>query len=191
MQKRKNQFVALKYPYFTTYALHELFQKYGDDLLYRGGLKVYTTVNLKMQKEASDALKAGMERARLQGLNCHQAAIVAVEPSTGFIKAMVGGTGWDSESQFNRAWQARRQPGSSFKIFVYTTALESGFTPDTIVKDTPVSYPEGRGGPGRQKFRWQVLGANPHTQGSPVFPKRCRCKTHASSDSGKGNPDCL
>lgn len=143
--KRKSKFKLLKYPYFTTYALHELFQKYSDDLLYRGGLKVYTTVNLRMQRIARKEIKRGIKRAKQQRLNCHQAAIVCLEPSTGFIRAMVGGTGWSDENQFNRAWQARRQPGSAFKIFVYTTAVDSGFTPDSIIQDSPVSYPEGPG----------------------------------------------
>ncbi len=143
--KRRVFHGTIKYPYFTTYALHELFQKYSDDLLYRGGLKIYTTLDPKMQKIALKAVKHGLERAKLQGLNCHQAALVAIEPSTGFIRAMVGGSGWSKKNQFNRAWQARRQPGSAFKIFVYTAAIDSGFTPNTIILDSPVSYPEGPG----------------------------------------------
>lgn len=143
--RKKSQYNLLLHPYFTTYALHELFQKYSDDLLYRGGLRVYTTVDLRMQAQAGKALKDGLDRAEAQGLNCRQGAIVAVEPSTGFIKAMVGGTGWSDTNQFNRAWQARRQPGSSFKIFVYTTAIDSGFTPDSIVEDSPISYADGPG----------------------------------------------
>ncbi|MCE1245276.1 MAG: penicillin-binding protein 1A [Firmicutes bacterium] len=134
-----------KYPYFTDYALHELFQKYPDDLIWRGGLKVYTTVDLKMQKQAEQCVKDGIARAEEQGLNCHQAAMVVVEPKTGFIKSMVGGTGWTEKNQFNRAWQARRQPGSSFKIFVYTAAIDAGFTPDTIIPDSPASFPDGPG----------------------------------------------
>lgn len=145
LAKRKSAVKILKYPYFTTYALHELFQKYDDNLLYRGGLKVYTTVDLKMQKIAAKAIKDGMSQAKAQYLNCNQAALVSVEPKTGFIKAMIGGTGWTDENQFNRAWQARRQPGSAFKIFVYTTAMDSGFSPDTIVHDSPVSFPDGPG----------------------------------------------
>jgi len=143
--KKKSRLKILKYPYFTTFAMHELFQKYSDDLLYRGGLKVYTTVDVRMQKLATNAIKDGLARAKAQGLNCHQAAIVAIEPKTGYIRAMVGGTGWNRKNQFNRAWQARRQPGSSFKIFVYTTAIDNGFTPDTMVSDSPVSYPDGPG----------------------------------------------
>lgn len=145
-KKKKQTFKGgIKYPYFTTYALHELFQKYSDDLIYRGGLKVYTTLDPQKQQLAKEAIERGLKRAEAQRLNCHQAALVAIEPSTGFIRAMVGGTGWTKENQFNRAWQARRQPGSAFKIFVYTTAIDSGFTPDSTVQDSPVSYPDGPG----------------------------------------------
>jgi len=143
--RRKSHAKLLKYPYFTTYALHELFQKYDDDLLYRGGLKVYTTLDIRKQKIARNAINRGLARAKQQYLNCTQAAIVAIEPKTGFIRAMVGGKKWTKDNQFNRAWQARRQPGSSFKIFVYTTAIDSGFTPNSIVLDSPVSYPDGPG----------------------------------------------
>jgi penicillin-binding protein 1A len=133
----------MKYPYFTTFALHELFQRYDNDLLYRGGLKIYTSLDTKMQREAEKAVKKGLYDANAQGLNCHQAAMVVMDPSNGYIKAMVGGNGWNSKSQFNRAWQARRQPGSSFKIFVYTTAIDSGYSPDSTVLDSPISFPDG------------------------------------------------
>jgi membrane peptidoglycan carboxypeptidase len=70
-------------------------------------------------------------------------ALVAVDPRTHFVKAMVGGVDY-GKSQFNRAIQARRQPGSAFKPFVYYTAFASGkFGPDSVVYDTPVSYPDG------------------------------------------------
>lgn len=145
LARRKSNVKLLKYPYFTTYAIHELFQKYDDDLLYRGGLKVYTTIDIRMQKIAQNAINKGLDRAKLQYLNCTQASIVAIDPKTGFIRAIIGGRKWTKDNQFNRAWQARRQPGSSFKIFVYTTAIDSGFSPDSIVLDSPVSYPDGPG----------------------------------------------
>ena len=80
-----------------------------------------------------------------EGIGAHQAALVALRPSTGEILAMVGGTGFSLNNQFNRAWQARRQPGSSFKIYVYTAAIDSGMPASTIIDDTPVSYPMGDG----------------------------------------------
>lgn len=129
---------VLKLPYFTTYVLHELFQKYDEDLLYRGGLRIYTTVEPKIQEAAEEAVKWGVRNLG-PSYNVHQSALVSIEPRTGYIRAMAGGTGWNEKNQFNRAWQTQRQPGSSFKIFVYLTALESGYTPDSVVADTPFS----------------------------------------------------
>lgn len=133
---------VLKMPYFSTYVLHELFQKYDEDLLYRGGLRVYTTVDPKMQAYAEEAVKWGVSTLG-PSFNVHQSALVSIDPKTGYIRAMAGGTGWSDKNQFNRAWQTQRQPGSSFKIFVYLTALEAGYTPDTIVPDSPFSVQIG------------------------------------------------
>ena len=74
-----------------------------------------------------------------------EGAILALEPQTGYIKAMVGGYDF-FKSEFNRAIQARRQPGSAFKPFVYIAALESGLTPASVVDDSPIEYPNGRSG---------------------------------------------
>jgi penicillin-binding protein 1A len=88
----------------------------------------------------------GITNARTEGIGAHQAALVALRPSTGEILAMVGGAGGFSlGNQFNRAWQARRQPGSSFKAYVYTAAIDNGMTPTTIINDSPISYPMGDG----------------------------------------------
>jgi penicillin-binding protein 1A len=80
-----------------------------------------------------------------EGINAHQAALVAIRPSTGEILAMVGGKGFSLDDQFNRAWQAERQPGSSFKAFVYSAAIDSGMPPTTLIDDSPVHYPMGDG----------------------------------------------
>ena len=74
-----------------------------------------------------------------------QGALVAMEPETGRVRAMVGGFSF-SESEFNRASQAYRQPGSSFKPFVYATALDNGYTPASVILDAPISLPDGNGG---------------------------------------------
>jgi len=137
----KQHFDVLEWPYFTSYVLHELFQKYDEDVLYRGGLRIYTTLDPKMQRDAEEAIKWGVREAQWAG--ARQAALVAIEPKTGYIRAMVGGTGWTDKSQFNRAWQTSRQPGSSFKLFVYTAAIDSGYSPDTVVPDSPVSFRVG------------------------------------------------
>lgn len=135
------EFHTYRYPYFTTYVVNYLFSKYEPEVIFRGGLKVYTTMNISMQEEAQKALAEGVKRGLDAGYNCHQGALVALEPRTGFIRAMVGGVKFDTRSQFNRAWQARRQPGSAFKVFVYTAAIDNGYSPNTILQDSPISYP--------------------------------------------------
>jgi penicillin-binding protein 1A len=134
-----------KDPYFTTYAIAQLEHLFGSSAVEEGGLSVYTTVDQRMQSEAQEAVSWGVRQAIAEGIGAHQAALVALRPSTGEILAMVGGTHFALDNQFNRAWQARRQPGSSFKIYDYTAAIDSGMPATTIIDDTPVSYPMGDG----------------------------------------------
>jgi penicillin-binding protein 1A len=134
-----------RYPYFTTYAIAQLQHIFGDDAVEEGGLQVYTTLDTRMQVLAQEAVTWGVRQAAAEGIGAHQAALVAIRPSTGEILAMVGGAGFSLGNQFNRAWQARRQPGSSFKLYDYTAAIDSGMPASTIVDDTPVSYPMGDG----------------------------------------------
>lgn len=143
--KDREEFQVLKVPYFTSYVLKELSNRYDEELLYRGGLKIYTTVDLKLQEQAEAIIKRDVAGVYAANYNATNAAAVVIENKTGYIRAMVGGTGWSRKNQFNRAWQARRQPGSSFKVFVYTTAIESGYTPDTVVPDSPITYNMGGG----------------------------------------------
>lgn len=143
--KDKEEFQVLKVPYFTSYVLKELSNRYDEELLYRGGLKIYTTVDLKLQERAEEIIKRDVTQVYASNYNATNAAAVVIENKTGYIRAMVGGTGWSKKNQFNRAWQARRQPGSSFKVFVYTTAIEAGYTPDTVVPDSPITYNMGGG----------------------------------------------
>jgi penicillin-binding protein 1A len=127
-----------KAPYFTNYVLKQLVTKYGKDRVYNGGLKVYTTLNYKMQQEAERALINGVMKGRGSGVT--EGAIVSIEPRTGYVRAMVGGKDFD-KNKYNNVTQGRRQPGSSFKVFVYTAAFMSGkFGPDSVVSDSPVSY---------------------------------------------------
>ncbi|MBV8074421.1 MAG: PBP1A family penicillin-binding protein [Candidatus Eremiobacteraeota bacterium] len=133
------------FPYFSTYATHVLEQLFGTQATFEGGLQVFTTLDPRMQRAAQEAIDWGVRTAKVEGINAHQAALVAVRPTTGEILAMVGGDGWSLRNQFNRAWQARRQPGSSFKIYVYTAAIDSGIPPTAILYDNPVSYPMGDG----------------------------------------------
>ena len=129
----------LKHPYFTTYVIAQLARDYSEEELYRGGLVVSTTLDVKLQRVAEQEL-SDMMAAYGPGVNADSAALVLIENSTGAVRAMVGGRGWNKKNQFNRAWQAMRQPGSSFKPFVYTAALQTGMTPDSLVDDSPVTY---------------------------------------------------
>jgi penicillin-binding protein 1A len=137
---------SFRYPYFTTYVAHVLESTFGTAAVYEGGLTVDTTLDPHLQKLAEEAVNWGVSSAAAEQINAHQAALVAIRPSTGEIVAMVGGAGGFSLSnQFNRAWQALRQPGSSFKPYVYTAAIDSGMPPTATVDDDPVSYPMGDG----------------------------------------------
>jgi penicillin-binding protein 1A len=137
---------SYRYPYFTTYVTHLLEAQFGTQATFEGGLQVNTTLDPALQDVAQDAVTWGIDRARAEGIGAHQGALVAIKPSTGEILAMVGGaTPFSLTNQFNRAWQAHRQPGSSFKAYVYTAEIDAGHPPTTIVQDTPVSYPMGDG----------------------------------------------
>lgn len=130
-------------PYVTEAAVEELQQKFGKESVLKGGMRVQTTVDLNMQRVAEDTVKRNHAVLRQRGVYADQMALVAVDPRTHFVKAMVGGVDY-SASQFNRAIQAHRQPGSAFKPFVYYTAFATGrYTPDSLIADNPVSYPDG------------------------------------------------
>ncbi len=135
--RKRKEFTILKVPYFTTYVIKQLYKQFDEEMLYRGGLNIYTTVDLKLQRKGEEIVKRRVA-ADTKYLNVHQAAFVTVENGTGYIRAMVGGTGWKDKAQFNRAWQAERQPGSSFKTFVYATAVECGYPPTTSIPDSPI-----------------------------------------------------
>ena len=129
-------------------------QKYGKDLLYKGGLKIYTTINSRLQKAAQKAVEKGLEEFESRGKKDEgregiEGSLIALEPQSGYILAMVGGRDY-SASQFNRAIQAKRQAGSAFKPIVYAAALDKGFTPATLIVDEPFSYQDVPG-----KDPWQ------------------------------------
>lgn len=123
--------------YFFDYVTQLVIDKFGADTLYKGGLKIYTTLDSNMQQYAEDSLKylPDIFTNDPDHLIQPQAGLVAVDPTTGFIKAMVGGRGQD---KFNRAVLAHRQPGSAFKAFVYLTAMDQGMTAATTVEDKPL-----------------------------------------------------
>jgi len=127
-----------KAPYFTDYCRTVLEQKLGDRL-FSSGLKIYTTLDYKMQEIAERAVHRGLDELEKRCAKGIQAALLAVELSTGRILAMVGGRDFWS-SQFNRVTQAKRQPGSAFKPIIYLTALNRGFKPEDTIQDCETSY---------------------------------------------------
>jgi penicillin-binding protein 1A len=134
--KPKPKATTSKASYFIDYVTQVMVDKYGADAVYKQGMKIYTTLDPDMQEAAEKAMQNlpnGKKDAN--GIMQPQGALVAIDPHTGYIKAMVGGRGTD---QFNRATMAVRQPGSAFKPFVFAAALENKFTPDTVIDDSPV-----------------------------------------------------
>ena len=151
-----------KSPFITEAVVAELEERFGKERVQQGGLRVQTTVDLYFQKMAEESVKDSYQRLRRWGLRADQIALAAVDPRTHFVKALVGGVSYD-DSQFNRAIQSRRQPGSAFKPFAYYAALASGeYTPYTITNDAPVQYrvPSGWYRPqnygGKQDFAGQM-----------------------------------
>jgi penicillin-binding protein 1A len=129
-----------KAAYFLEYVRSYVQEKYGTDALYKSEMQIYSTIDGRLQETAHDALIEGVrkteERNRYKGL---QGAILAIDPHTGGVLAMVGGVDY-AESQFNRAIQARRQPGSAFKPIIYTAALDKGRTIVSTVDDSPIEF---------------------------------------------------
>jgi len=119
-----------KAPYFVSNLLFShLLPRYGKDMVYRGGLEIHTTLDLHLQEAADKAIND----LKTEG------ALVALNPNTGEILALVGGKNF-SKSKFNRVIQAYRQPGSAFKPFVYAAAFENGIMPIDHILDAPISF---------------------------------------------------
>ncbi|MDW8107462.1 MAG: PBP1A family penicillin-binding protein [Armatimonadota bacterium] len=131
-------------PHFVMDVLRELEAQYGRELLLQGNLRVYTTLNMEMQRAAEAALQRGVRAFRAQGVT--QGALALVDLRTGEIRALVGGVDFQ-RSQYNNITQGRRQPGSAFKPIVYAVAFELGkLTPTSTLADTPISLPSGVAG---------------------------------------------
>ena len=124
-------------PYFVNYVKDDLVAHYGAGRVFGGGLKVRTTIDMKLQLKA----RAAIEKI-LGNPDGPAAALVAIDPRDGAVKAMFGGRNF-RQSQFNLAAQARRQPGSSFKPIVLATAMNEGISPVTELESKPVSIDAG------------------------------------------------
>ena len=132
-RSRKNQIEEFnRAPYFVSHLLfNDLLPKYGKDEVYSGGMQIYTTLDVNLQDKAREAI---------QGLNKNvMGALVCLESDTGEVLALVGGKDF-KESKFNRATQAIRQPGSSFKPIVYAAAMEEDVMPSDHFLDAPITF---------------------------------------------------
>ncbi|MFN8582442.1 MAG: PBP1A family penicillin-binding protein [Gemmatimonadaceae bacterium] len=156
-------------PYFVDWIRRQLESRFGDRV-YEQGLRVYTTLDLDMQSAANRALENQLRAVeagkfgtfkhpsyeqyvargstREEGTETEspylQGAFIAVDPRDGAVRAMIGGRDFD-DSKFNRASQALRQPGSTFKPIVYSAAMQHGMTPATMIDDSPISVPQQDG----------------------------------------------
>jgi len=153
-------------PYFVEFVRQELLTRYPPEALYGGGLRITTTLDLDLQHDAEEAVESELSalekkkryKVRFGEIDDEgapaapaaaaapretgyiQGALLALAPRTGEIRAMVGGRDF-GDSRFNRAVQAHRQPGSAFKVFVYTTAIDRGIRPSDICLDAPLVIP--------------------------------------------------
>lgn len=131
---KSSPFVAVQEPYVVAFVRQQLIDMFGRDTVFKGGLTVETTINPNYQRLAQEAIATTLDRE-----GDPSAALVAVEASTGYIVAMVGGTDYDV-SKFNLAAQGKRQPGSAFKTFGLVAALEMGINPwNTFYPSQPLS----------------------------------------------------
>ncbi|RCW50493.1 MULTISPECIES: penicillin-binding protein 1A [unclassified Halanaerobium] len=128
--------------YFILYVRDQLIDKFGASMVYSGGLKVYTTIDIDLQKKAEDVINAKIKNGYLPSIKRSnsknvqpQMSLITLDVKSGAIRAMIGGRGTD---QFNRAHQALRQPGSTFKPFVYAAAIKNGYSLATVVNDMPM-----------------------------------------------------
>jgi penicillin-binding protein 1A len=138
-----------KAPHFVEHVKRYVEEKYGKDALYKGGLQVYTSIDLNAQALAQEAVESGLkeieqrQKHRLRETDpMLDGALVCFESETGYIRAMVGGRDF-RKSQFNRVTQARRQSGSAFKPIIFASALDRGYTPASIVIDAPIVFEFG------------------------------------------------
>jgi penicillin-binding protein 1A len=150
-----NKYQVIKDPFLFDLVQNELIDKYGINTVRKGGLKAYTTIDPSLQAKAEEAVQGACYVCYPEGGPA--AGLASVNPDTGAIVALASTEGYASESQFNYAWQAHRQPGSSFKTFVLTTAIKQGINPaDTYYNGTSPMTLEIPGG-----GTWTVNNAEP------------------------------
>ena len=148
IKSKQNPFLE-RAPHFVEHVRRYVEEKYGKEALYKNGLQVYTTIDMDFQRVAQEAVESGLKEIEKREkylpadlpLNL-EGALVCFDLETGYIKAMIGGRDY-KRSQYNRATQARRQTGSAFKPIVYASALDKGYTPVSIIVDSPIIFEWG------------------------------------------------
>ena len=142
--KPREERFDIRAPHFSIYVRKKLEEMFGPDMVYRGGLRVYTTLDLKLQNLAEKIARQHVAKLQKEGYDVSNAAVVALRPNTGEILVMVGSLDYwneDIKGQVNMAL-APRQPGSAFKPFTYVTAFAQGYTPATMVMDVRTAFPD-------------------------------------------------
>lgn len=151
------QEVPLNAPHFVFHVRDQIQERYGQQALFGGGLRIYTTLDLNLQQMAQQ--KAAERIAELEARNIHNAAVVVMQPYTGQILAMVGSIDYNAikptrtpgeegnvlDGQVNVTTR-ERQPGSALKPFTFLAAMEQGMTPETVIWDVPTDFPTGMAG---------------------------------------------
>ncbi|MGN6557496.1 MAG: transglycosylase domain-containing protein [Solirubrobacterales bacterium] len=150
-----HKYQVIKDPFLFDLVQNELIEKYGINTVRNGGLKAYTTINPDLQQKAEEAVENACYVCYPEGGPA--AGLASVDPNSGAIVALASTEGSAEESQFNYAWQAHRQPGSSFKTFVLTTAIKEGIDPATTYYNgtSPMTLDIPGGG------TWTVNNAEP------------------------------
>ncbi|NLG09933.1 MAG: penicillin-binding protein, partial [Coriobacteriaceae bacterium] len=134
VQERPDDGIYLA-PFFTSYVRNQLEEEFTSDVVFKGGLTVYTTIDLDMQQWAEDACAAKEETLDSDV----EVSLTCVEPSTGYIKAMRGGKDYETD-EYNTSWQMHRQAGSCFKAFALAACIEMGISPSTQVSGKSPVY---------------------------------------------------
>lgn len=148
---------AIKAPHFVFYVIDELKERYGEEAVLNDGFRVITTLDWKLQEKAEQVVARRAPEID-KNFNAKNMAAVGIDPKTGHILMMVGSRDYfdkENDGNFNIAL-AKRQPGSSFKPFVYASAFEKGYTPETVVFDVPTQFDTNCTAEGRP-----VINANP------------------------------
>ncbi|MBI2465351.1 PBP1A family penicillin-binding protein [Candidatus Shapirobacteria bacterium] len=137
--ENKSQLAA---PHFIFWLKDELSRKYGDEVVEGGGLKITSTLDLKLQEKVQTIVSEEIDKAEKLGIS--NGAAVVIDPTNGQVLAMVGSRGYNSDKtdgKFNVVTQALRQPGSAIKPVTYLTAIRKGYSAASMVMDTPVTFP--------------------------------------------------